>query len=258
MRAIDIFGLAIAVVIAGLSQIVAPWSGPWWAGMTVAILIAVATGLHLFWANLPEVAQAAIGPTIWQPTGYLRAWIGVLLLCLLLGGGYIGSHWPTAFLRTSKTLSSAETKAPEITGPLVSRLDHFILRCDVPPPTGKTVEQTLSELEEYKKNMGILGDALGLSITLVTIRGGIRMEIETVTEEAKQRILPISSLGVTKLTLEVRRVGPMEIVSAYMKMPPQLAFYGWIPPNPIAPDTIAARQFIEHLLGVSDGTCHVI
>jgi hypothetical protein len=260
MRAIDIFGLAVAIVIAGLAQIVTPWSGPWWGGMIVAGLIAVATGAHLFWTNLSEAARTTISPAIWKPTGYLRPWIGILLLCILMGGAYVGSRWPTSFLHTDQSSPSGASgrTAPEITLPLASRLDHFILNCDIPPPVGRTSEQFAAELDTYKKNMNIVGDAMGASYTITPIRGGIRIEAEAVTEEAKRRALPFSAVGVTKLIIEVRRVEKQEIVSVLVNLPSQLAFFSLIPPNTAAPDTIVVRRWVEKLLGARDGACRVI
>ena len=92
MRSIDILGLAAAIVIAGLAQIIAPYSGPWWATMAVAGVIGMVAAIHLIWSSLPESARAVISPAIWKPTGHLRTWVGILLLCVLMGGGYVGSH----------------------------------------------------------------------------------------------------------------------------------------------------------------------
>ena len=37
----DIFGIAVAVMIALLSQIVEPWSGPWWTTLIISAVIAI-------------------------------------------------------------------------------------------------------------------------------------------------------------------------------------------------------------------------
>jgi hypothetical protein len=47
----DVFGIAVAVVIAGLSQIIQPWSPWWWAGMAVAGLVATYSAGHLIWGR---------------------------------------------------------------------------------------------------------------------------------------------------------------------------------------------------------------
>jgi hypothetical protein len=48
----DILGIAVAVVIALLAQIVDPWSGPWWVGMTLSSAIALLVVVHLLWRGL--------------------------------------------------------------------------------------------------------------------------------------------------------------------------------------------------------------
>jgi hypothetical protein len=62
MRAVDIFGLAVAVVIAGLAQTVSPWLLPWWGGMIIAGLIATASGIHILWIHLSESSRSFIRP----------------------------------------------------------------------------------------------------------------------------------------------------------------------------------------------------
>jgi hypothetical protein len=252
----DVLGYSVAALIGLWTATLQAWSTQWWAGVIIASAIALITSLHLLWNNLPAPTRGAIRPVFWKPTGYLRAWVGILLLCVLLGGGFVSSHWPTTFLRTQSPVNA--DAPPELSEPIASRLDHFIMRCDRPVPPGKTVEQSLAELNEFKQKLDIMGDALGLSFSMITIRGGVRLDIEVVSDEAKQRLGPLSSLGVTKLTMEVRRIGQVEIVSVFVKMPPQMAFYGWIPPNPKAPDTIAMVHRIEDFLGARHGICHII
>jgi hypothetical protein len=179
-----------------------------------------------------------------------RFWaaIVVLLLCLS-GGGYVAYHWPTNFLLSR----GGNLPTPE--GPTMSRLDHFILRCYMPAPQ-KTVNQTLADLSDYKQKLDVLGDALGVKYTMVTINSGVRLEVEAVTEEAKQRFRPLG--GATKMTIEIRRIDQFEIVSAFVNLPSKFAFCGWIPPNPEAPDTINTIKAIENFLGVSHGTCQLV
>ncbi len=49
----DALGIAAAVVIALLSQIVQPWTPLWWIGMAVAGAIALYSAGHLIWRSLP-------------------------------------------------------------------------------------------------------------------------------------------------------------------------------------------------------------
>ena len=121
MRSIDILGLAAAVVIALLSQIVEPWSRPWWAGMIGAGLIALAAVVHMIWRGLPdETRRVHLSPAAWTPEGKVtggrsRSIIGALMLAVLLGGGYMASHW-----RSSLHPPKAEADQP--TAPLPGQL----------------------------------------------------------------------------------------------------------------------------------------
>jgi len=181
--------------------------------------------------------------------------LGITALCVLGGAGYIAYHWPTRFLQSERPSSESP---PEPTVPLLSRLDHFILNCDVPlPPPGKTVTDTFWELHDYKQKLDVYGDTIGVTFTMETIRGGVHIEAEATTEEAKRRI-PLSSIGVTKITLEIRRINKYELVSVIVKLPPQYAFYGFIAPNPAAPDSILVVRTVEGFLGVQRGSCRIV
>lgn len=255
----DLLGYAVAALIGLWTATLQPWSPQWWAGVIIASAVVLITSLHVLWNNLPASVRGAIRPVFWKPDGYLRAWVGILLLCVLATGGYVGSHWPTGFLRSTQSAPQTASASTEPTEPTASRLNHIILRCDVPPdsPT-RTVTDFLWELNDYKQKLDVLGDAMGVAFTMETIRGGFRIEAEAVTDEAKQRMLPLSSIGVTKFTFEIRRLDKFELVSAIVKLPPQYAFYGWIPPNPAAPDTILVIHWVERFFSFKAGTCHLV
>ena len=104
----------------------------------------------------------------------------------------------------------------------------------------------------------MIEDAIGYTFTMVTIRGGVRIKAEAVTEEAKQRIALLSKAGVTKVTLEVRRVNKTELVSVFVKLPPEYEFYGAIPPNPAASDSMAVVHTVERFLGWPTDTCRIV
>jgi hypothetical protein len=255
MQRSDAFAVLVAVFVLGAGAYLSTFSAEVirWAGLVLMAGAIIGLIIWFAWGRTSQATWTADGKV---SGGKTRIALGIVLLCLLLGSGYVGSHWPTAFLRAQTPSDS--NAPPESSGPIMSRLDHFIMRCDRPLPPGKTVEQSLADLNEFKQKLDVMGDALGLSFSMVTIRGGVRLDIEAVTDEAKQRLGPLSSLGVTKLTMEVRRIGQVEIVSVFVKMPPQMAFYGWIPPNPKAPDTIGMVHRIEDFLDARHGICHII
>ena len=256
----DIFGIAVAVLVGLITLAFQPWTAQWWTVVIISGAIALVTAAHAVWRGLPDQIRNRLSPATWTPEGKvvggkLRAVIGILIFCTLLGSGYVASRWPFNFLRPP----SDDSTPPELTGPITSRLNHFILSCDVPPSVpANTTTDWLWELHDYKQKLDVLGDAMGIVFTMETIRGGVRIEAEAATDEAKQRILPLSSIGVTKFTFEIRRLDKIELVSVIVKLPPQLAFYGWIPPNPAAPDTILVVRWTEHFFGFKTGICHLI
>jgi hypothetical protein len=220
----------------------------------MALMAAAILGLIIWfaWGRTSQATWTADGKV---SGGKTRVALGIVLLCVLIGGGSVASHWPLNFLMSS---SGAPTP-PEFTGPITSRLNHFILSCDVPPPPpGKSVTGSLWELQDYNRKLDVLGDAMGVTFTMETIRGGVRIELEATTDEAKQRILSLSSIGVTKFTFEIRRVEKVELISLIVKLPPQFAFYGWIPPNPAASDTKQVISFVEHFFGFKPGICQLV
>lgn len=60
MRAIDILGLAAAVVIALLSLVIEPWSTPWWVALTFAAIVAAAAASRML-SNLPNLLKISAG-----------------------------------------------------------------------------------------------------------------------------------------------------------------------------------------------------
>jgi hypothetical protein len=139
----DIFGIASAVLIGLITLAFQPSTAQWWAGLLISGAIALVTAAHIVWSGLPDRIKNRLGSATWTPDGKvvggkLRAVIGILVLCALLGSGYVASRWPLNFLRTS----SESPPHPEQTGPITSRLNHFILSCDVPPPPPTRALQT--------------------------------------------------------------------------------------------------------------------
>jgi len=242
-RRVDIFAVLLALFILGLGAYLS----------TFPVEIVRLIGLLLMGASI-------VGLVIWFSWGrvtatWARAAIGTLMLCTILIGGYVASHWPTNFLR----FPPGESPPPVPAGPLTSRMNHLLMSCDVPPPPPeKTVTDSLWELHDYKQKMDILGDAIGVTFTMETIRGGVRIEVEAVTDEAKRRALPLSSIGVTKFAMKIRRFDQVELVSVIIPLPPQLAFWELITPNPAASDTIAIVRRIEHFLGLKPGICQLV
>lgn len=260
----DIFGLAVAIVIAGLAQIVAPWSLPWWVGMIAAGLIAAATGVHILWNRLPEPVQTLIRPAFLAPTGKVRGWIGIAVLCFVLGSGYIVISRVTARSPEIPLPQPRPSAAPQSTAELptilISRGDKLTFACDVPPPDEKEAPKVHQKIEEAKRNLEIFGDAIGATYTVTYIRGGIRLEIEITSEDMKRKILIATGLSdVTKLIYEARRVAQQEIISITANFPePLRQFYSLQTPDPTSKASITVQTQIERLFSVPTGGCHMM
>lgn len=50
-------------------------------------------------------------------TRWIKPAIGIAILCVIFGGGFIASHWPTGFLQPA-----SRSSVPEPTMPIASRL----------------------------------------------------------------------------------------------------------------------------------------
>ena len=114
-------------------------------------------------------------------------------------------------------------------------------------------------MSAFKSNIQAWGDTIGVNVTLSTIRGGVKIEVLADTDEAKRRIFRSTGTAITKLIIEIRRVGEFETVtystdwSGPMKQLAELL--GPVTPGP---ELDAAQKHAEHLLGVPAGSCRVI
>lgn len=250
--------LAVSAIPAGAALMVAPeylhltgasvpitfWGG---IGLTAGLIVAAAV------VALRGEVQSGHAPTslIWKRTGHLQSWIGVLLLGLLLAGGYLASHLPTAFLPPS---------APQLPSQLLSSYGKYIFDCAIPPPSNTAASDFQRQKEVAKQGIEAWGDAIGFTMTLSDIRGGIRIEAEATTDEAKNRMGILGAIGVKKFALEIRRVGQHEIVSILIDIPATsvFSFFRLMPVDPNSADMVSTRKQIERIMGVSDGTCHMI
>jgi hypothetical protein len=120
-----------------------------------------------------------------RPAGLRRrylAWAAIAFGALVLAVcGWL--FWPASFHREQPS------SQPVPTSQLWSRMDRYIFACDVPPPDKKTAAKFPQAKEEMKQNFQILGDVTGMSLTVTDIRGGLRIDAEANTEEAKRRLL---------------------------------------------------------------------
>jgi len=229
---------------------------------------AVLTAVLAVWFLWPEIksASAKLVPQ-WQRLG------GFLIIVAALSA----SLWYAASITPPPTTGSiprmirltAPLKAfPDShfwKGPWQSTLGKALLYCDIPPPETKDSDQA-RVMAEFLKQFNVTkartegwGQALGLDIQTNLITDGIRMEVEAKTNEGKQRMWTLSGTTVTKFTLEIRRVGPVEIVSFIVDYPnvpkdsPMLLM-------PLTGTKEQEEEFtanIENVLGAPRGSCHL-
>jgi hypothetical protein len=142
-------------------------------------------------------------------------------------------------------------------------LGKTLLYCDIaeskPDNQSRTVDHFLYQFNILKSRTEAWGQAIGLSIHTTLIPNGIRMEAEATTPEGKERIWSISGTTITKIVLEIRRVGPVEVVSVILNYPgvpddsPLLLM-------PFKPNPEQAAEFtygVERAIGAPHGACHL-
>jgi hypothetical protein len=214
-----------------------------------------------------------------------KLWIGWTLIGIALaGGGVLGFHhfgrrfcaifliagvlwfdcWYYSNVLHSDTqisprpifeaTSSSTLKAATSPGQLLSRLDHFIFVCDVPPPAAEAAAKFPQAKEEMRQRYLVWGDVVGMSFTVTDIRGGYRIDAEAATEEAKRRMFVAGSAGATKFSIALRRIDQQIIVDVTSELP---QLYGLIKLDPSSQDTRSIQQTVEKLAG-AEGKCHLV
>jgi len=171
------------------------------------LLIYSARSLHAVRATLPSalIALAAgalmIGANYWYYKNYS------------LNGGI----WHIRLGLSPAVPPSTPPTPPQ----LMSRGDRIIFFCDAPTPDAETAAQFHQKLDEAKANLNILADAIGgITFTVSFVRGGIRLDIEITSDAIKNRILMTTGIsGLSKFTLEERRIGQVVIVTIYADFP---------------------------------------
>jgi hypothetical protein len=173
--------------------------------------------------------------------------------------GVLSFYWYYSnILNGTPTISVVPPTAPTPAGEqLLSRMDKLIFACDVPLPDAEAAAKFPQTKETFKQNMDIFGDAVGMSSSVTDIRGGIRIELEANTEEARRRLLT-SGTGASKLTIEVRRLGPKEMVNVSVTLPEVLRFFSFMAPDPSAREIVEIQSKMEKFIGATPGACHLL
>jgi hypothetical protein len=248
--------LAIAALPAGAALMVAPnylhltgWEilATFWGGVALTLML-IALAAFIAWRGESK-----------PHTVHIRPMAGIIVLVLVFGGLLIGPHWSAP--QTSPETSNATSPTQQFQRPpfIVSTAAKLIFACDIPLDPHVTPEQHARSKEEFERAIRAWSEMLGFAITISDVEGGLQIVIEAHTPEAKNRFI---SSGLpptaTKVTLEIRRVGPRIMVTAYNDLPPGLDIFSMLRPDPSSPQSVAEEKQVDDMLHKPVGTCHMI
>jgi len=245
------FGVALAFAI-----------GAWFAGGEMFLVI---PALVLAWG------AAFIGLLASNLRGrYVALWATIIAGGLVTEGSILYWHFHEADARTllaQWTGKFQPAKPPPVSAPqpferpspLVSRANKFIFACDVPVDPHVTPEQQAHGRAELERGVKAWGAMLGFTATVSDVEGGIQITVEANTIEGKNRFLSagVSPLA-TKLVLEMRRIGPRIMVTAYPDLPKEFSIFSLFPADPSSPQIAPAEKQVSKMFGWPEGTCHVV
>jgi hypothetical protein len=278
----DLLGIAVAVLVGLLTLAFQAWSPQWWAGVIVSGGTATITASHLVWSNLPDWLKTQTGPASWTPDGKVqngpvRAAIGFALLGIIAVFYVVKPPSSASFVQYLSRLVAAAppNSLPPVTAPAPpsaspsnfspntwqSSEGKALLSCNVPPPPVPTIQQYQYQYQVYQNEMGGIGDALGINISVSQIRDGVRIDFEAVSDEGKERLWRTTGTNVTKFSLESRRVAQAVIVAFMADRPGitpamQLQLLN-TPIRSTKEDSDKFERSIEKMLGFSPGVCHL-
>jgi hypothetical protein len=247
-------------------------------GLVVASLAAagiITMSLAYFLLGLAwvlAVGGSFLGP--WSLQHMHRAIFATFLAVMLIGVGWYETHHyekpPSAadvareitrLITPSSNLPVAPAKSPPppevYSGPIQSTLGKILFSCAVPPPDDAVAAQFPRQLQDYKIALEAWGEALSLDTSISGIKGGVRITVEAKSDEGKLRIWRSTGTTIRKASIDVRRVGQIELVSYVVEFPdyfkPMLSA-----PLQIDWDIITLTRAIERMISAPWGVCHVI
>jgi hypothetical protein len=141
----------------------------------------IAVGCLLIWWDIKGREGA-------NPDPNRKLLIGFYSGCAAVAVAVWGMALSQYFTLPAPAPKPIETPKAVPSSQLLSRLDHFIFACDVPPPNAEAAAKFPQAREEMRQRFIVWGDVVGMSITVTDIRGGFRIDGEANTEEAKRRM----------------------------------------------------------------------
>jgi hypothetical protein len=244
MRPVDIFAIAAAIVIALLSLIVEPWSGPWWTALISAGFIAVAALLHM-----------TLG-------GNANRIVKLTTIVFLLVGGPSFAYWYWSHYPASAKIMTAWFPPPTAVAPppkitpapqapartTEATAERAIYKCKRP----EAIDQKTADARfvEFKKYIEVYADTFGYASKVSAVPGGSKAELTPATALGQK------NLGsALKVTFEVRTIGK-DLLGIYTAEYPPTLWAGYLLPQGSDPEK-RIRKRIEDLVGAEQGGCEL-
>ncbi|HUZ30848.1 MAG TPA: hypothetical protein VMV19_01890 [Xanthobacteraceae bacterium] len=256
MRPVDSFGIAVAALITLMSPLLVIGSALWWGAISISATIAVYFGGHILWARFRPKSPF--------PKAYYFRVLAALYLAafgLWFDAWYYtnmktnGWYWHAQLIFPSNTESPDVDDIPLDSLPVLSRGDRFIVACAVPPK----VKTQFDNRQAFIKTVSDWAPIVGIELGISDIQNGLRLILEAKTPEAKRYFLAINIVkGVTKITVDFRRLGQKLIITAYSDLPKDQQKLTTIIPDPSSPPMVQATTQLSQFLGLSDEACSLI
>lgn len=181
--------------------------------------------------------------SIWPPGDKVRRAIGISILCVVFGGGYILSRlYPGAALAPPGPVAAAD---------LQSRMSKFIFACPKPPRTDLRSREEI--MEELRNNVKAVGDTFGVEITIDEIPQGFRMNVTPASPES------IIKMGGNAGHFEFRSAGQQILVAAIVDLPFPLSLIASMAPiDPKSEQSLKLRKTVETMVGARQGACQFL
>jgi hypothetical protein len=97
---------------------------------------------------------------------------------------------------------------PLYNGPFQSTYERMIFVCPVPAPDPFEAGGYSRKKEILKSAYAAWGGTIGIDFSMTEIRSGLKVTMEPKTFEAKKKIFQMTGTTVSKVEMEVRRIGP--------------------------------------------------
>jgi hypothetical protein len=189
------------------------------------------------------ISKRLLVSSIWPPGDKVRRVIGIAILCVIFGGGYVLSRvYPGAAPAPPPPMAGAD---------LQSRANKFIFACPKPPRTDQRSRDEI--MAELRNNVKALGDTFGVEITIDDIPQGFRMNVAPASPESAIK------LGGMASHFEFRGVGQQILIATLIDFPFPLSLVASLMPiDPKSEQSLKLRKNVETMVGARQGACQFL